>query len=284
MQSPLPLSLLMENSKSTIKSSLEKTLSRMDTGLQNSYLQYVDSWNHKDRTLNFQEYMIYHYLLLTGFIHATIYYNGASVLVFGGTELLKEESKIQSKYSLGKIELGFQENDKSILLKGYVPLEIESVSKKISELDIIPFCKNLYFFKPELNDERKLDVYTPLEKNIHNLISRDLENYPSICFSHFRFQSLHVFFEFLGMQNSIEITEIIVKQLEKYFKNCDAIFQLSPGSYLVISSGITGKKIVNRFQGIFFQARSIILDYTLKTSDINSIPESYSDLWKELEI
>ena len=281
-----PLSPLMENARSTIKSSLEESFSHLDSRIFESYLDGIKSEVKDEHFLNdFSHWVLHHYFLLSGYLQATVYYGNTAMYSFGSSELLKnQEELLKNNTHLSYLQLTYRENDKFLLIRGTVSSGIEGIAKKITEMDIIPFCKNMYFFTPSLNDEKKLDIYTPLKNHLSQILDQGLEEYSSVCFSHFRFRSLHVFFEFLGQQNSTEMTDKIMELLNKYFKNSDSIFQLSPVSYLVISPGITSRKIQNRFQGIYFQVRSIILDYELFTSDYDTKPASYAEIWEELKI
>ena len=246
-------------------------------------MEAITAFRKNDQMLkDFPKWVMYHYFLMSGFIQATVCYCDTPIYTFGAGELLKNPANHNAE--IFPIDLSYREQEKTLTIKGYVPTKIHAISKKITEMDILPFCKNVYFFMPSLNDERKMDVFSPLENHLKQIIQKGLEEYPTVCFSHFRFRSLHVFFEFLGQQNSAEITEKILALLNTNFKKIDYIFQLSPLSYLVVSPGISGRSIKNRFQGIYFQVRSIIIDYKLMTTDFHSNPASFAETWEELEI
>jgi hypothetical protein len=95
---------------------------------------------------------------------------------------------------------------------------------------------------------------------------------------------MFIFFELLGKFRSKEIIAEIIENIRTHLKRIDAIFVLSPFSYLIVSPGADEDLIQKRFQGIYFQSSSIVMDYQISTRTIREEAWSTEDLWKELGI
>ena len=268
-----------------IRQSVEETLRRIPAEQRNLYLKNITIDESGSGAIhNFARWVLFHYLFLSGYIEGSIFFNNSPVFTFGANLLNDKNRNYSGDSGMEKINILHKEKNQSIEITGLVPSDVFGISRKITEMDILPFCRNYYFFSPGYRDERKLDLYEPLEDHITSVIHKSLKLNENICISHFKFQKMNIYFSTLGEHRTREATHDITTSLNKYFKTTDTIVQLSPHSYIVISPGITGQQLKKRFQGIYFQTRSIIFDYELITYNITQTPVLYERIWEELKI
>ena len=141
-----------------------------------------------------------------------------------------------------------------------------------------------FFFKPDIQNERRIDHVEVLQSFARQALRGYLEQGTSVAISHFRFQDLRVYFEMSGDERTRDIMHAIVSTIRSNLKQRDMLFQLSPLSYVVVSPGAEREQIERRFKTIYFQVRSLVLEYRLTVVTVDRFPLRLNELWKDLDL
>ncbi|MCB1171272.1 MAG: hypothetical protein KDK25_13090, partial [Leptospiraceae bacterium] len=102
--------------------------------------------------------------------------------------------------------------------------------------------------------------------------------------SHFLFQDLTRYIDEVGEYWTLEIIQEIQKTIKSNLKKRDTMVSLTPVSHLVLSSGPREEQILERFHHIYFEIRSLILDYSIYTATVDSPDYRITDILEKLKL
>lgn len=164
------------------------------------------------------------------------------------------------------------------------PASLTGVVENLLDHEIVPFARNLFFHHPALGDPRRIDHLAVMNQRALAVLAEHLEQGSAVTLSHFQFQDLHIYLEMQGEHRTREILRGIIDYIHGNLKSEDTLVQLTPRSYIMISPGATQEQILDRFRNIYFQIRSVVLEYRIHLTTISEGPVQLSAVWKELKL
>ncbi len=237
------------------------------------------------------QWTLYKYFRHAGFLQAIVLFNKKVVFSLGagimpweakGNRRLPEDLKFPSVF---KAVHHTQRHRELVLeIEGVIPAAVESMVTGILEKEIMPFATSYFFNMPVLRDNRRINVLRDVEARCTSIVEERLDQGKPVTLTHFRFQDMHVYFEMSGEHVTFEIVEKILATIRGNLKKEDILLQLSPVSYLVLSPGALEKQIATRFESIYFQINSLVLDYDLNVATVEQGPVDMEAVWKELAV
>jgi hypothetical protein len=282
-----PVSPILKKNLRTIQRGVEEAIVRLPQGDERAYVQYVTEAGERLRPeTDFPIWFLFHMFLYSGFIRASVRFANHALFRFappGNAEYCESISRLkQSPFCT--IEHTALISGKGLEVSGLVPSSIREISNHFLMREIVPFIDGYFAHSPVIVAGKGIDLYAVFKQELESLIKSATEVNQLVTITHLKFQEMFIFFELLGKFRSKEIIAEIIENIRTHLKRIDAIFVLSPFSYLIVSPGADEDLIQKRFQGIYFQSSSIVMDYQISTRTIREEAWSTEDLWKELGI
>lgn len=158
------------------------------------------------------------------------------------------------------------------------------IANAVFRREILPLVRQLLLCDTRMPGRNWIDYLQILESFLSRRALRMVRRGWPITFSHFRFQNLNHYFGLLGEAGANEMIQHIGDSIRQRLKSRDLPIILSPHSYLVLSVGATEEQIYPRFQTLYFEIKSLILDYELLVRTIRTDDFSVFELFRELKI
>ncbi len=174
--------------------------------------------------------------------------------------------------------------ERTLHFLGVLPADLEQHARVILDAELLPFLRVYFLNLASLQDERSVDLLQEVEAHIRHLCQHHLEGHIPVTFIHFRFQDMSVYFEMSGEHRSLEILEEVQAIIEAHLKGGDELIQLAPGSLLVVAPGARAAQMRERFRGVYFQTRSLILDWKAEVHTVEQPPIRFAELWHALGV
>lgn len=277
-----------------VGSVMEQFLQNLPERLQREYRSSIRDGEAKT-SLNRSgvRWILQNYFMFAGFLQGLIRLNRRPLFAFGG-ELLTWNDMRQADFAsdISQAVQGELYRPESISRRGTMYLEITGVvPEPIRDIadnaladEIVPFAESYFFFLPTARDIRRVDILSEAENRCHEILNDFLREGISVVLTHFRFQDMRVYFEMSGEFRSLEFMNIIDSQIRGRMGPDDIIVHLSPLSSLIFSPNVSLEEARARFESLFFQIKSLIIDYDLEFAMADSLPIRLGDLWRELKM
>ena len=236
----------------------------------------------------YTSWILENYITFAGFLQALIvldgreaYRRGAEIRPWDG-DLYEPEERLPK--GLSAINHTERVQERTLHFLGIVPSDLEPAARIILDAELLPFMRAYFLNLPALQDERTVDLVQELENHLRHFCQPHLESQLPVTFIHFRFQDMAVYFEMSGEHRSLEILEEVNEIIVAHLKAGDELIQLAPGSILVVAPGARAVQMRERFRGVYFQTRSLILDCKSEIHTIESPPIRFAELWRLLGV
>ena len=293
------LSTALARSEEEIQESLLDVRERLGPERFEAYLNSLQHL-HEDPPPEawFGAWYLHQYCLFAGFLQAIVRYNGSRVAFRFGVEIAPWEMdrRAAELYELpaaltaegpGALMQMRHLNvlrDHRFTVRVILPARLATLGRNIIEQQILPFARNTFFYTPGLGDPRRIDHLAVLNQRALAVLNRHLERGEIVTISHFKFQDLHIYLEMQGEHRTREILRGIIEYIHGNLKKRDLLLQLTPLSYIMLSPGATQEQILERFRSIYFQIRSLVLEYQIHLATVTETPVQLNEIWKELKL
>jgi hypothetical protein len=154
----------------------------------------------------------------------------------------------------------------------------------ILENEILPLARRILLYDTTIPGRNWIDYLRMLESFIGRHAGKLLAEGKPITFAHFRFQNLNHYFGLLGEAGASEMIRNIEQTIRAKMHEGDMTVVLSPHSCIVLSPGREYEEVYQRFQAIYFEIKSLILDYALYVHTIHRPDFSLFNIFRELKI
>ena len=291
------ISPILNRSMRNIRESLKEVLGYLPESFYQDYWTYVQ--NVKDRPENLTtgiHWCLFHYFLYSGFLQMRISLNGVEVLTHGA-EILNEqkieltdssipilcgEENLTLSYIYRKLES--DENSDVLEFEGIVPSQILNLVRAVVDLEILPLAKNYYFYDPVFCHPWIHDYFVLIERECNSVIAKEVSRKKQVTVSHFLMQDPSQYFEVLGEHRSGEIIKDIKNTIGNHAKKTDLLLSLNPRSFLLLSPGMESGQVRQRFENVFFQINSLVLDYEVYSHTIREFPVNLLEIFEKIKV
>lgn len=158
------------------------------------------------------------------------------------------------------------------------------VVRPIFQNEILPLARRILVYDTNTPGRNWIDYLHILDSIISRKTRKLLSEGQPVTFTHFRFQNLNHYFGLLGEAGASEMIRNIEKTIRERLQEGDMSIILSPHSYIVLSPGREREDVYRRFQDIYFEIKSLILDYSIHTHTVHDPDFSLFTIFRELKI
>lgn len=156
--------------------------------------------------------------------------------------------------------------------------------RPIFQNEILPLARRILLYDTGNPGRNWIDYLQILESVITRRTRRLLAKGQPVTFTHFRFQNLNHYFGLLGEAGASEMIHNIELMIRSHLHEGDLSIVLSPHSYIVLSPGREHEEVYRRFQAIYFEIKSLILDYAILVHTVHDPNFSLFDVFRILKI
>lgn len=231
--------------------------------------EYFESLNHNRDPAR---HVLFEYFLYCGAIEAEIRARHVTYFHFG----------ISSNQIANVTTLSSQPADFNCRIRLHQN-SVEIVRPIISG-EIFPLVRRLLLYDTSVPGRNWIDFLQNLESFVSRRCRKLLKNGTAVSFAHFRFQNLNHYFGFLGEAGADEMITHIEQTIRENLTEGEMSIVLSSHSILVLSPGTTNEQLYKRFQALYFEIKSLVLDYQLLIHTITEPEFSLFDVFRELKI
>ncbi|MEQ9366811.1 MAG: hypothetical protein RIF32_21405 [Leptospirales bacterium] len=309
------ISTTLVRSEEEIQESLLDVRERLGRDRFEAYLQSLESLQASDDDPEgFGHWFLRQYCLFAGFLQADFVFDDSQSVFRFGAEVVpwqKLERRFDQRGELSDenehdatrsgttlprelcaegpgalVELSkvVRYRDHSLSVRLILPARLEDLARNLLDHEILPFARNLFFFSPGMGEARRIDHLAILNQQALAVLNERLEQGMQVTISHFKFQDLHIYLEMQGEHRTREILRGIIDYIHGNLKKQDLLLQLTPLSYIMISPGATQEQILERFRSIYFQIRSLVLEYQIHLTTVSETPVRLGEVWKDLKL
>lgn len=254
--------------RSRLEGNWNRAMAELDEASRQRYLTSLKQERDPAR------HLLFLFFLHCGAIQAEVYYR-ETVYFFMGIPVAEDRYP-----HLAPIR--FQQGELRCVV--WVHRESADVATAVFRREILPLIRQLLLCDTRMPGRNWIDYLQILESFLSRRALRMVRRGWPITFSHFRFQNLNHYFGLLGEAGANEMIQHIGDNIRQRLKRRDLPIILSPHSYLVLSVGATEEQIYPRFQTLYFETKSLILDYELLVRTIRTEDFSVFELFRELKI
>ncbi|MBW7858694.1 MAG: hypothetical protein H3C43_10485 [Leptonema sp. (in: Bacteria)] len=158
------------------------------------------------------------------------------------------------------------------------------IVRPILSSEILPLVRRLLLYDTSVPGRGWIDFLQNLESFVNRRSRKLIENGVPASFVHFRFHNLNRYFDLLGEAGADEMITHIEQIIRDNLVDSEMSIVLSPHSVLVLSPGSTKEQLYERFQALYFEIKSLVLDYELLIHTITDQQFSLFDVLRELKI
>lgn len=240
---------------------------------------------------SFQRWFFFNHFLHAGFLQARIDYDDETLYTFGAEILPWRRGRAfsSSKYpvleenNLIVIEVRPHGDDR-LLIQGILPSTLEQAGRKVLHDDVLPFAIRYYGNLPYFINQRPLDLWDPIEKEMTDSIESSLSRNDAITLSHLLFMNMRPYFEHMGEHRSLEVLNGIEIDIRNNLEPEERFFKLTPLSYVIISPGTESDEVRRRFRGVVFYVESLVLDFQFYQTVVDSFPIRANEIWRAIHL
>lgn len=156
--------------------------------------------------------------------------------------------------------------------------------RPIFQNEILPLARRILLYDTSIPGRNWIDYLHILESFVARRTRKLLAEGQPVTFTHFRFQNLNHYFGLLGEAGASEMIHNIELTIRSRLPEGDLSIVLSPHSYIVLSPGREHEEVYQRFQAIYFEIKSLILDYSILIHTVHDPDFSLFDVFRELKI
>jgi hypothetical protein len=156
--------------------------------------------------------------------------------------------------------------------------------RPIFQNEILPLARRILLYDTSIPGRNWIDYLHILESFVARRTRKLLAEGQPVTFTHFRFQNLNHYFGLLGEAGASEMIHNIELTIRSRLPEGDLSIVLSPHSYIVLSPGREHEEVYQRFQAIYFEIKSLILDYAILIHTVHDPDFSLFDVFRELKI
>jgi len=287
------ISRVLTRAQTDIRRHLGRALALVPERVHDEYLESVRAVRENPALLSSSmRWFLHNYFLFTGFLQLVVHFREKPVFSRGAEILTKERAAeqfaedVRDNPQISVTHLQHRETSRGMLLEidGVAPAPVAEIAATIMDNEILPLARNYYFNMSDLRDPRLVDLNRAAEEPLLAVLEREIGDGRPVSLTHFRFQEMHLYFEILGEHRTREIIREIIATIRGNLKKGDYLFQLSPLSYVVLSPGARQEQIERRFESIYFQIKTLILDYDLTVATVDALPVRMYRLWEDLRV
>ena len=242
----------------------------------------------ESRQKTYTSWILENHMTFAGFLQSLIvldgretHRQGAEIRPWDGDLYRPEEGLPKGLTAINHTE---RVEERTLHFLGIVPADLEPSARIVLDAEILPFLRAYFLNLPALQDERTVDLVQELENHLRRFCQPHLESQLPVTFIHFQFQDMAIYFEMSGEHRSLEILEEVNEIIVAHLKSGDELIQLAPGSVLVVAPGARAAQMRERFRGVYFQTRSLILDCKSEVLTLESPPIRFAELWRLLGV
>lgn len=280
--------------RSVVQAALTESLATLPAPLTEEILGQLESAPELEPSRGTLHRFIADLFFQAGFLFGQIRYNDHTVFQTGAPDFSRQEHTTANPMGMDLdahdltrvLEQDFRGNGSRIEIEGVAPRKIKRLARKLLRLEILPIVSMHFHDYPVLEDRRVRNLVRPIENEIQRQMEKLEEQGKAemgIVLTHFKFQGMDRYFEFLGEFYSMDIMKTIHQTLSRNLKVGDTVLFLSSRSFLGISPGADPEAILRRFRSIYIQVSGLVLDYELLQTRVVGEFDPVK-IWKELEI
>lgn len=262
-----------ESHTKEIEVSWNQVLNTLSQTEREKYLQFLR--NHGLRKQDLRRpylYQLYHFFLYSGCLHGAIYYRDRPVFYFG----------IELSGQPGVVD--FEITAREIRIETMIPESTAELSREILRKKLLPAAIRYIPSDSSFNPGNCFDYIEPIQRFVKKRIQRSLQNNQPVTIAHFAFQDLRTYFFNSGEFWTREVIHEIRESIQNAAQNRDLILTITPHSYVVLSPGSTQDQFEERYESLYVEVKSLILDYELFTHEIQSSDESIAEVFHKIKI
>lgn len=281
----------LEKFQQVLRNALEKTLPRLPRELAEQILESSEEFS-LESTGHFAKHL-QSLFARAGLIQGIIRFDGRPVFHWGPPYLFEtgregeihtSESRLERLDMLSRIfEAESPGGRPSLEMEAIAPSVIRRLARKLVRTEILPLASLHYYNLPLMQDRRVVDTLRPVEDFIRNSFEEKKATGEGVVLTHFRFQGMDQYFEFMGDQVSRDVGNSIYQSIREYLKPSDRLYMISTRSYLGVSPGADPDALSRRFRSVYIMVRGLVIDFELIQYRILSEVD-LSKIWKELKI
>ena len=280
---PEPSSILQER-KDQLEAGWKEALRSLSLNERKDYLELVQSTTARlsdDAAPG--EWLYYQHFLRGGCIQAMILHHRKPVYYFGIP--LKpwkhwDEAGPGPNDALRSIRV----DRKEVSIQAVVPEKSAHLVRHMLAGELMPIAARILRSDAGRNPENWIDSVQDLSYYLESRIKRALEKGQPVTISHFLFQDLTRYIDEVGEFWTLEIIQEIQKTIKSNLKKRDTMVSLTPVSHLVLSAGPREEQIKERFHHIYFEIRSLVLDYSIHAVTVESPDYRITDILEKLKL
>lgn len=289
----LAISPLLGDAPGRVRAALDDVWAELSPERQAEYRRSVEAGPGTGPGGPYAAWRLYHYCLFSGFLQARLRFDGKTVFEFGARLAPWSEDRAARSPSsvseplapgLGLLQRERWRRDHWLEFDAVAPAALVELGEALLDQELMPFAIQFCFFQSALRDQRVINQAEYLDVSARAVITESLQREKPVTLTHFRFQSLHIYFELSGEHRSREITQEIMANIHRHLKKGDALIQVTPLSYVVLSPGARRDQIVERFRRIYFQIRSLVLEYEIFLATVDRFPVRLNEIWQALRL
>lgn len=286
------ISPLLSDSAGRVRAALDTVWSDLPRERQSEYRRSVETGPGSGPGGPYAAWRFFHYSLFAGFLQARLRFDGKTVFEFGARlapwgdddSAQRPAAAAPIPPGLGLLRRERWRRDHWLEFEAIAPRSIADLGEALLDQELMPFAIQFCFFQSALRDQRVINQAEYLDVSARAVITESLQREKPVTLTHFRFQSLHIYFELSGEHRSREITQEIMANIHRHLKKGDALIQVTPLSYVVLSPGARREQIVERFRRIYFQIRSLVLEYEIFLATVDRFPVRLNEIWQALRL
>lgn len=283
LEFPEPTSILTQRHEQ-LETSWKEGLGCLSGNQRKDYLELVQSTTRRLADGSGPgEWLFYQHFLRGGCLQAMILHHGKPVYYFG---IPLKDWKFWDEAGPAPVEGldSIRVNRKEISIQAVVPSGSAHLIRHMLASELMPVATRILRSDAGRNPENWIDSVEDLSMYLSSRIKRALEKSQPVTISHFLFQDLTRYVEEVGEYWTLEIIDEIRKTIKSNLKKRDTLVSLTPVSHLVLSTGPTEEQIHKRFHHIYFEIRSLILDYTIFAATVETPDYRIADILEKLKL
>ena len=284
------ISPLLSSTRMDIVSHVTQAFRYMPEETYREYHSFLTTHLENSQSPSFIRWILFNYFHISGFLQARVEFKGVPAFTFGVPvtpwSAIGGESEILDRIPEESrprfIEVRSSSHNIELKISGIVPALLEEFCREILAKEILPLAQNYYFAIPGVHDRRHDNLFDQVVSLATQIIDANLQIGLPVSFTHFNFQNLESYFDFVGQHRSLDIIQKIEDMIRENLIPQEMLITMAPHSYLVITPGEKSDLIRKRFRDIFFHIESLVLDFSLYHTTVDQRPYFLDEVWREL--
>lgn len=280
---PEPGSVLSQR-QSQLELAWKKALRSIPANDRKDYLELMQSTGRRlEEDSAPGEWLFFQHLIRSGCLQAMVIHHRKPVYYFG---IPLKPWKLWDEPGPGPYEelQSLRVDRKEVSVQAVVPAGSAHLVRHVIASELLPVATRILRSDAGRNPENWIDSVQDLSTYLSSRIKRALEKNQPVTISHFLFQDLTRYIDEVGEFWTLEIIQEIQKTIKSNLKKRDTMVSLTPVSHLVLSAGPREQQILNRFHHIYFEIRSLVLDYSIHTVTVDTPDYRIADILEKLKL